>query len=80
MKSIGSNIARDACKLSCVKISNLELKAESLSGICLGLQQSKSVKELYIQNCGLTAETIERGMLEYMQKIKSLILLDLSFN
>jgi len=38
------------------------------------------VKELYVQNCGLTAEAIEIGMLPYMKSIKSLIMLDLSFN
>lgn len=38
------------------------------------------MKELYIQNCGVTADIIERGMLSFAEKISSLILLDLSFN
>lgn len=38
------------------------------------------MKELYIQNCGVTSEIIEKGMIPFMTKIKSLILLDLSFN
>lgn len=85
METIGLFIARSSNPsstppLTCIKIVNLSLTAASLAGICIGLQKSSTVKELYIQNCGVTSEVIDKGMVPYMAKIKSLILLDLSFN
>ncbi|KAL4445924.1 hypothetical protein ABPG74_010916 [Tetrahymena malaccensis] len=83
MHSVGLNIGRASAsevQLKVVKIINLNLKAESLAGICQGLQKSQTVKELYIQNCNLNSETIEKGMLPYIGETRSLNLLDLSFN
>ncbi|EAR85274.2 hypothetical protein TTHERM_00470470 (macronuclear) [Tetrahymena thermophila SB210] len=83
MHSVGLNIGRASTsdvQLTVVKIINLNLKAESLAAICQGLQKSQTVKELYIQNCNLNSETIEKGMLPYIGETRSLNLLDLSFN
>ncbi|KAL4492496.1 hypothetical protein ABPG72_005631 [Tetrahymena utriculariae] len=83
MNSVGLNIARvstSEVQLTVVKIINLNLKAESLAGICQGLQKSQTVKELFIYNCNLNSETIEKGMLPYIGETRSLNLLDLSYN